>query len=123
MRKASVITAAALLVAACGSGHSAPTRTSTIPPGTRVLNGCYSLPFSGGAAKLLPVNFYTIKATPTTICFRLLDNGSKCSPAPGGARSYGDPIVDTDEPRSGGYFVIHYPSEHRWFLVPQCPLA
>jgi hypothetical protein len=79
------------------------------------------LPFSGDGAHLLPVKFYAINATPTAICFRLLTRGSNCSPGPGLARSYGDPIIDTDEPRSGGYLVIHYPSEHRWLLVPQCP--
>jgi hypothetical protein len=116
-----VIAAAALLVAACGTAHSTSTRTTTAPSGSNVLKGCYSLPFSGGAARLLPVNYYSINVTPTTICFRLLGAGSKCSPAPGFTQSYGDPIVDTDEPRSGGYAVTYYPSEHRWFLVPGCP--
>jgi hypothetical protein len=113
--------ATALVVAGCAGGHSAATTTSTLPAGAKVLNGCYSVPFSGGEARLVPVRFYTINATPTAICFKLLDRGSKCSPAPGLARSYGDPIVDTDEPRSGGYFVTYYPTEHRWLLVPQCP--
>jgi hypothetical protein len=121
MTRGLAIMAAACLVGGCGGGQSAATTTSTVPPGTRVLNGCHSLPFSGGTAKLLPVKFYMVNATPTAICFRLLDSGSKCSPAPGFARSYGDPIVDTDEPRSGGYFVVYYPTDHRWLLVPQCP--
>jgi hypothetical protein len=85
------------------------------------LKGCYRLRFSGGAANLLPVNFYDIDATPSTICFRLLGAGSKCSRAPTTARSYGDPIVDTDEPRTGGYTVIYYPKRHRWLLAPGCP--
>jgi hypothetical protein len=122
MRKSALIAASALLAAACGAGHSASTRTSIALAGSHVLKGCYSLPFSGGEANLLPVNYYNIKATPSTICFRTLGAGSKCSPAPGSAQSYGNPIVDTDEPRSGGYTVVYYyPNEHRWFLAPGCP--
>ena len=121
MPRSAVIWAAALLVAACGTTHSTPTTTSTVAAGSHVLRGCYSLPFSGGAAQLLPVNNYRIDATPDRICFRLLGEGSKCSPATGPAQSYGNPIVDTDEPRSGNYAVVYYPGEHRWFLAPGCP--
>jgi hypothetical protein len=47
----------------------------------------------------------------------VLGNSAKCSPA--GARAQS--IVATDEPRSGGYMVIYYPSERRWLLAPGCP--
>ena len=86
-----------------------------------MLTGCYRLPFSGGSANLLPVRYYNIKATPSTICFQRLGAASHCSAALTTARSYGDPIVDTDEPRGGGYTVIYYRSEHRWLLAPGCP--
>jgi hypothetical protein len=114
-------TGLALAAAGCGTTRSTATSTATALASSHVLKGCYSLPFSGGKAELLPVKNYAVTATPNTICFRMLVAGSKCSPAPGYARSYGNPIVDTDEPRSGDYSVVYYPSEHRWFLVPGCP--
>jgi hypothetical protein len=120
MPRTAMMCAAALFLAACGSTHAAPRRTSTVATGSHVLKGCYSLPFSGGEAELRPVNNYRVDATVDRICFRLIGAGSKCSPA-GMTRSYGDPIIDTDEPRSGDYAVVYYPSEHRWFLAPGCP--
>lgn len=121
MRRRAVIGVAALLVSSCGATHAMPTRTSTLAARSRVLTGCYSLPFSGGSAELLPVDAYHVEATPDRICFRLLRSGAKCSAAATPARSYGDPIVDTDEPRSGTYAVVYYRSEHRWFLAgPGC---
>ena len=120
-RRALIVASTALLAAACGAGHPAPRKVSRAPAGSHVLSGCYSLPFSGGTADLLPLNFYRVNATSSAICFHVLRAGSKCSQALGWARSYGDPIVDSDEPRPGSYLVTYYPSEHRWFLVPQCP--
>lgn len=117
-----MVAAASLVPAAgCGTTHSTSTSISTASAASHVLSGCYSLPFSGGKADLRPVKFYAVKTTPNTICFRMLAAGSKCSPAPGYVQSYGNPIVDTDEPRSGGYSVIFYPYAHRWLLAPGCP--
>jgi hypothetical protein len=121
-RRLAMLAATGLALAAtgCGATSSTSTFTSTAAAGSHVLNGCYALPFSGGKADLLPVRFYDVKTTPSTICFRVLAAGAKCSPAPGYVASYGNPIVDTDEPRSGGYSVIYYPWAHRWLLAPGC---
>ena len=122
-RRLAMLAATGLAVAAtgCGATSSTSTSTSTASADLHVLKGCYALPFSGGKVDLRPVEFYAVTTTPDTICFRVLSAGSKCSAAPGYAASYGNPIVDTDEPRSGGYSVTYYPWAHRWFLVPECP--
>lgn len=123
MQRIAVITATALLMTACGAGRSRPTTTSTAPAGAHVLSGCYKLPFSGGTADLRPLSFYRVTATGTGICFRRLGPQSKCSSVPSQTGQYGNPIIDTDEPRSGNYAVVYYPHKHYWFLASGCPVS
>jgi hypothetical protein len=88
-----------------------------------VLTGCHSLPFSGGKADLLPVNFYRVTVSPSAICFRRLGNQSTCAPVPGQTAQYGNPIIDTGAPRSGRYGVIYYAQQHYWLFVSGCPVT
>jgi hypothetical protein len=116
------LAATIVALAGCGSTQSTSTRTSTIPPGASRLDGCYSLPFSAGSYANQGIPIYHITTTPTRVCFRRLGSTYTSQAAP--PRSYGDPIIDTDMPRSGDYSTTYYRSEHRWFLVPvKCPCS
>jgi hypothetical protein len=113
----------AVVLAGCGGSRASRTVVSTVPAGTRLLSGCHSLPFSGGSFAAT-VAIYRITTTPDSICFMRLGAGQYAGPA-GLPRNYGDPIINSDEPRSGVYMTTYYSGPRRyWLLDPvACPCS
>ena len=86
-----------------------------------VLGGCHRLPYSVPQARRVVLGVYRIDGLPDRVCFRFRGSSYK-SQAPGQEYTFGDPWIDSYQPRPADYWTQYEPPEHPWLLTTvDCP--